>query len=127
MKWFGKEPIGKDGFPVEFIKGRPILNFFRLLIHTNHDRTMTGALVGWPYSYARYWPLFIQVPVPGDPGNPLTAERTKFCFHTARYVCQACSFTASFDPRDMPPDSAKHLFLLHFNESHSNVLGAKHA
>jgi hypothetical protein len=28
--------IGKDGWPVEFIEGRPITNFIRRLIHTDH-------------------------------------------------------------------------------------------
>ena len=37
--------LGKDGWPVETIKGRPILNFIRRLIHTRkivrgwHSRT----------------------------------------------------------------------------------------
>ena len=39
MKVFGKTPYGRDGWPVEFIRNRPIMNFLRLLIHTDWKRT----------------------------------------------------------------------------------------
>jgi hypothetical protein len=29
-------PIGNDGWPVEMIEGRPLTNFLRRLIHTDH-------------------------------------------------------------------------------------------
>ena len=44
MKWFGKVPRDKSGRPVEFIKGRPLTNFIRMLIHM--DRRMTRQ-EGW--------------------------------------------------------------------------------
>jgi hypothetical protein len=44
MKWFGKTPIGKDGFPVEFIEGSPVRNFIRLLRFTDRKQTARG---GW--------------------------------------------------------------------------------
>ena len=28
--------IGKDGFPVELVMNRPVLNFFRKIIHGKH-------------------------------------------------------------------------------------------
>ncbi len=30
LRWF---VVGRDGFPVEKVRGRPILNLFRVLVH----------------------------------------------------------------------------------------------
>jgi hypothetical protein len=99
---------------------RPFLTFLRLLGPSDRGKTRNGHET----PDIPHWPSFIQLPIPGAPGDALTAERTKRRYHTVRYVCQACSFTASFDPRDMHPDNATQIFLLHFTQDHA---GAKHA
>lgn len=33
---FVKIAIAKDGWPVEFIEGKPVINFLRRMIHTHH-------------------------------------------------------------------------------------------
>ena len=38
--------IGKDGYPVETIKGRPFTNLIRILIHTSIKQTLIHPICG---------------------------------------------------------------------------------
>lgn len=38
--------IGKDGYPVETIKGRPFTNLIRILVHTSIKQTLSHPICG---------------------------------------------------------------------------------
>ena len=65
MRVFGKIPMGRDGFPVEFIENSPVRNFIRLLILTNWKNTKAQ-------TYERH--LRLQGSVAGTQGNEIQSS-----------------------------------------------------
>lgn len=60
---------------------------------------------GWRYSMAPW-------------GYVVDVNRTEMTETGVAYKCSHCVFSASFDPRDMTPESAQLLFRQHVDQSH---------
>jgi len=61
-------PIDKRGWPVEFFKNRPVLNFIRMLLHMDIIKTIAyrnKSTYGWKYEDT----LDEQQPIPSEAAN----------------------------------------------------------